>query len=102
MLKRYMAKSWQKIVPDNFDHPGRMWGCTAGLGDPVWQAEVELAVALKVNRELRRAVESRSERRLPQHLRQGRYRGTTDYQGAGKVRRLAEWAEGEVDRQRER
>ena len=97
MLKRYIAKSWQKIVPDDFHHPGRMWGCTAGLGDPLWQVEVELAVGLKVNRQLRRAVESRSDRRLPRHVREGRYRGITDFRGGRSIEKLLEWAKTEVD-----
>ena len=97
-VKRYMAKGEQKIVPPDFEHPGRMWGTWGRLGKVAGEVVVSEAVGVKVKRQARRAVESRSERRLPRELREGKHAGVTFYHGGEPMaKRVVTWAEGEVD-----
>ena len=97
-LKRYMAKGDQKAVPDDYQHPGRMWGTWGKLGKVELEVELSEAVGVKVKRVLRRSVEQRSGRRLPKHVREGKHRGVTSFRGgADLVERLVVWAAWEVE-----
>lgn len=120
LLKRYLRKGKQKIVPPDFIFPGRMWGHWGKWGNQLGQVEVsDERVEEKVDRELRRLIEARmraadrcaslsgarsdrpagkrKRRRLPRVVRAGRYCGKTSYRGGELLAtQLLVWATGEV------
>jgi len=89
LLKCYLEKGAQKVPPEGFERPGRMWGTWGKLGEAVEVHELTPGEGKQIKRVVRKAVERRRRRPLPHSRdRAAEARGITGFGMAPEAQRL--------------